>query len=63
MLNFDEFIREADWIEGSAFQRMFVLMDGKEYRIKEWYPECDPEINSEFPDSRETCNHKIVFEI
>lgn len=62
-LQYDDFIKESDWIAKSAFQPMYVRINGKEYPIKDWYPDCEAVDDPNDPDLREECNHRIVFEI
>lgn len=62
-LTYDEFIEDSDWCKHSYFHRMYVLIDGEEYAIKNWYPECEAVEDPSDPDLREEENHRIVFEI
>ncbi len=62
-LEYDDFIKESEWCTDSYFQPMYVRINGKEYPIKEWYPDCDQYDDPEYPNSKEECNYRIVFEI
>lgn len=62
-LQYDDFIKDSDWIANSAFQPMYVRINGEEYPIKEWYSDCEEIDDPQYPDLREECNHRIVFEV
>jgi len=62
-LTYDNFIKDSDWIANSTFQDMYIRVNGREYKIAEWYPETDQYDDPEDPDVKEECNHRVVFEI
>ena len=62
-LTYDDFLEDSEWCRGSPHQDMHVIINGKEYKITDWYPDCDPVIDPSNPYLREECNHRIVFEI
>lgn len=62
-LEYDDFIKDSDWIAKSAFQPMYVRINGREYKIQDWYPDCDQYSFDSDSGEWEECNNKIVFEI
>lgn len=56
-------LQELDWWKDTSYQDVYVLIDGKEYRISDVYPMCDAVIDPENPDLREEENPRIIIEI
>lgn len=62
-LTYDEFIKDSELFRMSPFQNMYVIIKGKEYKITDWWPDCDPVVDHTDPDLREETNHRIIFEV
>lgn len=61
-MNLDSMFEELSFFKGGYYQKLVVLINGKEYVITDVYPDCDPVVEEGNPDLREECNHRIVFE-
>lgn len=62
-LTYDDFLRESYMCKGSHYQDIYVIIDGKEYRVKDWYTDCNPIVDPLDYILRGECDHRIVFEI
>lgn len=52
-LTYNAFKQDCETCGTSFFQAMYVIVKGKEYKITDWYPDCDPVVDPLNPDLRE----------
>lgn len=62
-MQLNEILKELNWWKDTYYQDVFVLIEGKEYKVTNVYPWCDPVVDPDNPDLREEENHRILIEI